>query len=176
MPADAHSVPSPARLRHTAVAWSVLLVLPLAVLGAVIVPVFLIHPFASQTPGELRLSYLLRAAAPLATILVLTLATAATVYLWRSSSRWWQRASMALCVVIAGVASWFAQQNHFEWMFAPLEVVEFAPAGAATFIEDTDKVLAVEINGDAAAYPLRQLAYHHLVQDAVGGVPIAATY
>ena len=61
-------------------------------------------------------------------------------------------------------------------MFAPLEVVEFAPADAAPFIEDLDKVLAVEINGDAAAYPLRQLAYHHLVQDAVGGVAIAATY
>ena len=175
MPADAHSTQSPAPHRHRALAWIALLVLPLVALAAVIVPVWLIQPFASQTRGELRLSYFLRAAAPLATILVLAGATAATMYLWRSA-RWWQRSAMALCVVIAGIATWFAQQNHFEWMFAPLEVVEFAKVEAAMFIEDTDKVLAVEINGDAAAYPLRQLAYHHLVQDAVGGVPIAVTY
>ena len=31
-------------------------------------------------------------------------------------------------------------------------------------------------NGEAAAYPIRQLAYHHLVQDIVGGVPIVVTY
>ena len=78
--------------------------------------------------------------------------------------------------MIAGVAAWFAQQNHFEWMCAPLEVVEFAKADEAPFMEDLDKVLAVDIKGDDAAYPLRQLAYHHLDQDAVGGVPIAVTY
>jgi len=27
--------------------------------------------------------------------------------------------------------------------------------------------MAVEINGEAAAYPVRQMAYHHLVQDVV---------
>jgi hypothetical protein len=26
------------------------------------------------------------------------------------------------------------------------------------------------------AYPVRQIAYHHLVEDSVGGVPIVATY
>ena len=174
MPDDASSTQSPTR--HRALAWTALLALPLGVLAAVFVPVWLIQPFASQTRAEIRLSYFLRAAAPLATILVLAATTAAALYLWPRAVRWWQRSAMALCLVIAGIAAWFAQQNHFEWMFAPLEVVEFARVDAATFIEDTDKVLAVEINGDAAAYPLRQLAYHHLVQDAVGGVPIAVTY
>ncbi len=175
MTADIRPTSSPAPRRPRALAWFALLVLPLVVLAAVIVPVFLIQPFASQTQGELRLSYFLRAAAPLMTILVLAGAVVATLYLWRSA-RWWQRAAIGLGVVIAGVAAWFAQQNHFEWMFAPLEVVAFAKADETTFVEGTDKVLAVEINGDAAAYPLRQLAYHHLVQDAVGGVPIAVTY
>ena len=31
-------------------------------------------------------------------------------------------------------------------------------------------------NGEAVAYPIRQLAYHHLVQDMVGRVPIVVTY
>jgi hypothetical protein len=39
-----------------------------------------------------------------------------------------------------------------------------------------DMVLTVSINGDARAYPVREMAYHHIVNDVVGGVPIAATY
>jgi hypothetical protein len=30
--------------------------------------------------------------------------------------------------------------------------------------------------GDAAAWPVNQLSYHHVVNTEVGGVPIAATY
>ena len=37
-------------------------------------------------------------------------------------------------------------------------------------------VLAVDTGADAVAYPVRQLAYHHLVADAVGGTPVVATY
>jgi hypothetical protein len=32
-------------------------------------------------------------------------------------------------------------------------------------------VMAIDGKGDPVAYPVRQLAYHHLVQDSVGGVP-----
>ena len=44
------------------------------------------------------------------------------------------------------------------------------------FVEPQDVVLAVSLKGDAAAYPVRQLAYHHLVQDVVGGLPLVVTY
>jgi hypothetical protein len=37
-------------------------------------------------------------------------------------------------------------------------------------------VIAVDIKGDAVAYPVRQLAYHHIVQDVVGDTPIVVTY
>ena len=37
-------------------------------------------------------------------------------------------------------------------------------------------VLGVVVNGDAVAYPVNQLAYHHVINDEVGGVPIVATY
>jgi len=37
-------------------------------------------------------------------------------------------------------------------------------------------VLAVNVNGDSVAFPVRQMAYHHIVQDVVGGMPITATY
>jgi hypothetical protein len=39
-----------------------------------------------------------------------------------------------------------------------------------------NKVLAVENHGEAVAYPIRLMAYHHVVHDRVGGTPIVATY
>jgi hypothetical protein len=61
-------------------------------------------------------------------------------------------------------------------MFNPLPEPAYTSAKEATFLADTDMVLAVELNGEAVAYPVRQLGYHHIVQDTVGGVPIMATY
>ena len=61
-------------------------------------------------------------------------------------------------------------------MFNPLPNPSYARIHEANFIEAGDMVLAVEIDHDAAAYPVRFLAYHHLVQDVVGGQPVVATY
>jgi hypothetical protein len=61
-------------------------------------------------------------------------------------------------------------------MFNPLANATYARTSEAGFVADTDIVMVVENNGEAAAYPIRQMAYHHLVQDVVGGTPIVATY
>jgi hypothetical protein len=37
-------------------------------------------------------------------------------------------------------------------------------------------ILAVRYSNDARAYPIREMAYHHILNDVVGGVPIAVTY
>jgi hypothetical protein len=61
-------------------------------------------------------------------------------------------------------------------MFNPLANAAYVSVSAADFVAYKDMVLAVTINGDAVAYPVRQMAYHHVVQDVVGGMPITATY
>jgi hypothetical protein len=71
---------------------------------------------------------------------------------------------------------WFARQNHFEWMFEPLPNAAFSDVSDAGFVSEGDMVIAVELNGDAAAYPVRQVAYHHVVQDTIGGIPVLVTY
>lgn len=83
---------------------------------------------------------------------------------------------MVLLMLPLFAATWMARQNHFEWMFRPHASIAFSPAAQATFVGDTDMVLAVKNNGEAVAYPVRLMAYHHLVQDVVGGTPIVATY
>jgi hypothetical protein len=41
---------------------------------------------------------------------------------------------------------------------------------------DSDLVLGLEINGDIRAYPLRIMVWHEIVNDNVGGMPVAVTY
>lgn len=43
-------------------------------------------------------------------------------------------------------------------------------------LEDVEPVMGLEINGDARAYPLRILMWHEIVNDTVGGTPVAVTY
>ncbi len=43
-------------------------------------------------------------------------------------------------------------------------------------LTDRDPVIGLAIGGDARAYPLRILTWHEIVNDTVGGVPVAVTY
>ncbi len=52
----------------------------------------------------------------------------------------------------------------------------FAAAGKIDFLADNEAVLALEINGDARAYPLQVMTWHELVNDTVGGVPVTISY
>ena len=61
-------------------------------------------------------------------------------------------------------------------MFNPLHNSSYVKVADAAFVRDTDMVLALKINNEAVAYPVRLMAYHHVVQDTVGGTPICATY
>jgi len=46
----------------------------------------------------------------------------------------------------------------------------------STWVEPNDLVLAVSRDGDAAAYPIRLIAYHHIVNDRIGRTPSVVTY
>ena len=60
-------------------------------------------------------------------------------------------------------------------MFHPLGAPDFESAGESMLDKD-EKLVAIEVNGAARAYPIRGMSYHHIVNDTVGGVPIVATY
>lgn len=46
----------------------------------------------------------------------------------------------------------------------------------ASDIYDQEEVIGVIVNGDARAYPLSTLSAHEIVDDDVGGQPIAVTW
>lgn len=43
-------------------------------------------------------------------------------------------------------------------------------------VDSNRLVLGISINGEAKAYPIRFLGYHHHIQDTVGGKPVMVTY
>jgi hypothetical protein len=156
---------------------SLILLLLIAIgLAMVLIPVWIIHPFKSQTLSGMELAYTLRRWSPTVTLIDSVCVLALTIYLWRGGLRWWRKLALVCVVLVALLAAWFARQNHFEWMFNPIAEAAFVKAGEAGFVADDDKVIAVEVNGESVAYPIRQIAYHHVIQNEVGGVPIVATY
>jgi hypothetical protein len=155
--------------------WLGLGLLGIATIAAVIVPIVLVQPFRAQSDGELQLSYWLRLLSPWLTVLALAVLGAGAAGLW-GGARWYGRTALVLAALPLAGGAWLSRQNHFEWMFAPLAAPRFAAARDDGALGPSDAVLAVRLNGEAAAYPVRQLAYHHVVMDVVGGVPIAVTY
>jgi len=52
----------------------------------------------------------------------------------------------------------------------------FANVQDSQFMSDSDTVIGVEINGDVKAYPIFILVWHEIINDNVGGTPVAVTY
>lgn len=49
-------------------------------------------------------------------------------------------------------------------------------AAAAEWLNPIEPVILLEVNGEARAYPLQILMWHEIVNDTVGGVPLAVTF
>lgn len=163
------------RPAHTGLAWLAVLLIAAAMLTMIVIPVYLIMPFKTQTPRAIDTAFNLKRWSPLATLFGLLLTAALTVYLWRSG-RWFKRTVLVMLIGLALLLAWFARQNHFEWLFHPLPAAAFDKVSDATYVNDSDQVMAITVNHEAAAYPIREMGYHHVVEDTVGGVPIVATY
>lgn len=57
-----------------------------------------------------------------------------------------------------------------------LDTPRMVAADKAGYLLDTDLVFGVAINGDSRAYPLRIMGWHEMLNDVVGGVPVALAY
>ncbi len=60
--------------------------------------------------------------------------------------------------------------------FVPLDQPAFLTASETDYLPDEDLVLGLEWMGEARAYPIRMLTYHHIVNDTVAGRPLLVTY
>lgn len=138
-------------------------------------PMYVIRPFRRQGTRELAAALALLQIRPLVMGVCVILALAALAWYWRAQPQRSRRILAAVGTFLVCTFAVLAHVNVFELMFHPDEQPAFsAPQQAG--IDPDDKVMAVTIGGEAHAYPIRSIAYHHVINDVVGGVPIVATY
>ena len=138
------------------------------------IPAFIIRPFRYQSPNALKTALIFRQAAPVGTIIAACAVLLLAAWFWRRSG-WLQRTGLALGSLLLLGAATMARVNYFEWMFHPVAQPGFLKADDVK-LDAGEMVLALDFNGDARAYPVREMASHHIVNDVVGGVPVAVTY
>jgi hypothetical protein len=139
-------------------------------------PLYVIRPFRQQGAGELGAALFVLRVGPWLSIACAVGCVSAVVFAWGGIHGWLRRTAAVVCVAIAVLGALLARFNLYEQlMFHPIRGPQFETA-AKSKIDADDMVLAIRVNGVSRAYPIRQIAYHHVVNDTVGGVPIAATY
>ena len=138
-------------------------------------PMYVIRPFRAQGVDELNRALAIVQVRPWVTLLSAVAAVAAAFVWWRGAGRRTARIGAIAAAVIACLAAAGSRVNIFERMFHPVGSPAFESAEGAKLDAD-DAVLAVRMNGAARAYPVRAIAYHHVVNDTLGGEPIVATY
>ncbi len=156
--------------------WTLLVLVVVAIWVVVGIPTWHVQPFKPQTGDGMAWSYALRSRGPLLTSLGVMLAAGLVLLGWRATRRALPRTALVVLLVLAAVPAWFVRQNHFEWMFAPLATPAYAAAADATFLTDEEMVMGVAAGDAAVAFPVRQLAYHHVVNTEVADEPVVATY
>jgi hypothetical protein len=151
------------------IAFSILLAI--AVFGLVY-PVYVIRPFRHQGAGELQAALLVLRYRGIAEALAAIASVLIVVACWRNRRDKIFGLVVTVLVIACGILS---RVNVYERMFHPIDNPSFA-AAADVKLDPEERVIAVGTGNTARAYPIRNLAYHHLVNDVAGGVPIAATY
>jgi hypothetical protein len=146
------------------------LVLTSIVFGAlifVLVPAVVMQPYTSQNPAALKAAlFLFRYTKPVELICAVI---AALVLVPARRSKW-----MLAGVAVVFVCALASRIDVYETLFHPLGKPSFQPA-SETKLDGDEHLLAVDLAG-SRAYPIRNISYHHVVNDVAGDVPIAVTY
>jgi len=116
----------------------------------------------------------LRQRAPLGTAVAGAGCLLCAFLLWRAAGRW-RKVLLLFMLCIVTFSAVMARLNHFEWMFHPIPAAQFVTQSQSK-LDPKEMIMAVRFGGDARAYPISQMAYHHILNDLVDGVPIAVTY
>jgi hypothetical protein len=138
-------------------------------------PAYVIRPFRPQDPGQLNLALTVRGAAPWISALCALAVLWIDIAVWQPRIRLLPRCILVFLSVITVAAACLTHVNDYEIMFHPYPAPVFVPANTAQTDAD-EKVLSVTLGTETHAYPIRTIGYHHVVNDTVGGIPIAATY
>ena len=134
----------------------------------IVAPLLVALPPLRQTPGMLAAA---RATGKLAPVMSAPLVVILVIRLWQSPS-----ASTLAVLLLAILCAVLSRLNLMEWVFAGARRAESVKIGEFHDVRDSDMVIGVVIDGQSRAYPVRYLAYHHMLNDRLGAAALVPTY
>jgi Protein of unknown function (DUF3179) len=164
------------RRLHYFVQGSCLLLAGLAALALALYPIYVIRPFREQQPAALQRALWVQLHDKVILFALFLLITLCALFIWRRAG-WVARLlllapAMAMALIAAG-AAWF---NPYEQlMFHPFGEPRYVTIQQAA-IDPKDMVITVTLGGESRAYPIREMGYHHVVNDRLHQLPIVVTY
>jgi hypothetical protein len=91
-------------------------------------------------------------------------------------SKWKRKWPLAIPILLAGAVFYMANfvmaADHLFYQPKQLSMVN----ASANKVDSARLIIGIENNGEAKAYPIQFLGYHHQVQDTIGGKPVIVTY
>jgi hypothetical protein len=148
----------------------------LAALAFSLYPMYVIRPFREQKPVPLEHALWVQLHDKAILLAIFALLTIIALLVWRRAG-WVARflllaPAVAVSLLAVGV-SWF---NPYEQMlFHPYGEPRYVAVQQAG-IDAKDMVIVVTLNGESRAYPIREMGYHHVVNDRLHQLPIVVTY
>jgi hypothetical protein len=88
----------------------------------------------------------------------------------------WRKVAPALALIVVGAVAYLTNfVMAADAMFKQPDVLTMAPV-AQNKVDTARLVVGTVINGEARAYPVQFIGYHHQVRDSVGGKPVLVSY
>lgn len=141
-----------------------------------ILRVYFIMPFpGSQRKNTVDIAYWLDRNIIWVRIILLAVIAYPVLYIFRHSKTW-RKVLLGLGLIFFVLVFYFFNFRFLaEKMFYQPGNKTFAETNSNTIKEDK-LVIGVEINGEAKAYPIQLIGYHHQVRDTIGNTPVMVTY
>ena len=141
-----------------------------------ILRVYFIMPFpGSQHQNTIGLAYWISNNISWMRILALAFIIFPLIYILKEGKTW-MKIILSLILIFYGVIFFFFNYRfEADKMFYQPEQKLFVAATSDT-INKSKLVIGVAINGEAKAYPIQIIGYHHQVMDTIGNTPVMITY
>lgn len=138
-----------------------------------ILNVYFIMPFpGSQEINSLNVAYFLYSGRWFFRIIFGIMIAAGTISVLKQNKKWLAGVSLLIMLAVIYI---FNFRMMADSMFKQPESLVFSQK-ADNRVNDSSLVICVSQNGEAKGYPVEYMAYHHQVQDIVGGQPLIITY
>lgn len=138
-----------------------------------ILNVYFIMPFpGSQEMRSIDIAYFLYSSRWYFRILFALMISAGAINAFKTDKKWLPSVFM---IIALGIIYLFNFKMVADSMFKQPKNLVFSQK-SENRVNDSSLVVCVYQNGVAKGYPVQFIAYHHQIQDTVGGIPLIITY